>query len=468
MLLSLLLVMAACIPRAQAQQLTRVEFAQVMGNVTKDMKADEVAKLLGKPDDIRTQFDPGGINTSHTTEIWGYGTSGHLTFATLGSIYMTGGRVQYITGGTGEPPDAAMFDEPALRKLLQLIDAPTGRDAHNPLFLIQAVNALQPLGKEKAIAALREYTRVEPPYTFEKDMQVFLILRLLFEVPPNPGYMPRMRVGGPQPSEPADSKLLPLFPLVLADDIPLNMVVGYMLFGAAEPVSNHLDYFQQNGSLRQHPLLPGNDPLSLLATLEKLPQWIYPTNVDKRIYAWYKGLLANQLLQLIDTVYHADMDERGRPMPHGYFDQRCWDKAVKDVAALHIKWDPAKNIYVFADGTALPVIKPPIYERQIWEIPQLGALAQLIIERQNKDTIRLILEHNEYEGIPVPASDIKVYRTGADGKPLAEFHTKISPGAPNGGRSNQSSQIEKLSAGESLHAEITIDGKTTKSAVFTP
>ncbi len=124
-----------------------------------------------------------------------------------------------------------MFDEPALRKLLLLIDAPSGLDAHNPLCLIQAVNALQPLGKEKALAAIREYMRVKPPYTNDEGLQVFFILRLLFEIPPDPGYMPRMAVGGPQPAEPADHKLLPLFPLVLMDDIPLDLVIGYSLGG---------------------------------------------------------------------------------------------------------------------------------------------------------------------------------------------------------------------------------------------
>ncbi len=160
--------------------------------------------------------------------------------------------------------------------------------------------------------------------------------------------------------------------------------------------------FQKNGTLRQHPLVPGNDPLSVLTTLEKSPQWICPGQPGKGEYDWYKGLLATQLLQLIDTVYHVEPNEHGGLMPNSHFDQQVWDKAVKDIAALHIQWDPAKNIYVFADGTSLPVVKPPIYERQIWEIPQLGAQAQLVIERQSKDTILLILQHNEYKASRSP------------------------------------------------------------------
>lgn len=458
-------VMGAFLLHAQGEEPTRAAFAQAMGAVTKDMKADEVVKLLGKPGDIRTEFDPGGIPTYQTTEIWGYGTAGHLSFPTLGCVYMTEGRVQYVFGGKGTPPDPAMFDEAELRKLLRLIDSASGREKHNPLRLIQIVNTLQPLGREKALAAIGEYLRVEPEYTFEKDMQVFLILRLLFEVPADPGFMPRMMVGGPSVAEPRNHKLLPLFPLVLLDDIPLNLVTGYMLAGQAQRVEDHIEYFQKNGEWSGHPLLPSDNPLGVLDMLEHSPQWIYPGKTGSNEYDYAKKFLANQLLRLIDTVYRIEPDEHEDRLPGNHFDQPRWDKIVKDVTALHIKWDAAKNIYVFADGTSLPEIRNPIYMRQIWEIPGLGPAAKLIIERKNKDWIFVILQHNEYQGVFVPESTVKVYCKGSNNKPLAEYHIPFSPG---GDASHQTCQDVKLSADESLQAEITSGDKTTKSAVFTP
>jgi hypothetical protein len=61
------------------------------------MTREEVEAILGKPDDVRTKYDPGGIRRAETEEIWRHGTNGHLTTATLGSIYIDGnGKVQAI------------------------------------------------------------------------------------------------------------------------------------------------------------------------------------------------------------------------------------------------------------------------------------------------------------------------------------------------------------------------------------
>ena len=63
------------------------------------MAAAEVRRLLGPPDDVRTQHDPGGISAADAKEIWRYGTSGHLTTATLGVVCIDEkDRVQYVSG----------------------------------------------------------------------------------------------------------------------------------------------------------------------------------------------------------------------------------------------------------------------------------------------------------------------------------------------------------------------------------
>lgn len=143
---------------------SRVEFARAMANVTKGMTEQEVTALLGKPDDIKTHTDPGGISTSRTREIWRYGTDGHLTFPTLGSVYIDNERkAQYVFGGQGKPPDPELLPEEELCALLRLLDrAPSYQFgySYNPLLIIRIVNALQPLGKEKALAAIEEYLRV--------------------------------------------------------------------------------------------------------------------------------------------------------------------------------------------------------------------------------------------------------------------------------------------------------------------
>ena len=49
---------------------------------------------------------------------------------------------------------------------------------YNPLAVIRVVNALQPLGKDKALAALDEYLRVASDFHSPAREGVFLVLRV--------------------------------------------------------------------------------------------------------------------------------------------------------------------------------------------------------------------------------------------------------------------------------------------------
>ncbi|HWB60294.1 MAG TPA: hypothetical protein VG733_12440, partial [Chthoniobacteraceae bacterium] len=355
---------------AQKETSPRAVFARNMGKVTEGMPAADVEKLLGKPDDIRTDTDPGGIDWAGTTEIWRYGTDGHLTFPTLGSVFMSDGKVQYVFGGSGTPPAAGMFDEAELRRLLRAIDA---INENNPLSLIQAANALQPLGKTKGMAAIAEYLRVRADdiSVHFADINVFLLLRLLFEVPKDTGVMPAMLIGAsggyPQPDGP-NAKLLPLYPLVLVDDIPLNLSTGYTLGGVAQPVREHFDFFAANGVWKGRPLVPSNDPLGALDKLVNSPAWADKDKQPRDSIGAEKHFLAEELLVLIDNAYRIKPDDRGQRLP-GEFSQEKWDRITKVVAALHIHWDATKAIYVLADGTSLPDVKHAFYKRCILDVP---------------------------------------------------------------------------------------------------
>ncbi|HWB58485.1 MAG TPA: hypothetical protein VG733_03295 [Chthoniobacteraceae bacterium] len=470
--LAFMLIMGACVSFAQESHPTRAQFAAAMSKVKEGMSAADAEKLLGKPDDVRTERDPGGLMTYRTSEIWGYGTDGHLSFPTLGCVYISEGAVQYVFGG-GQPPDPAMFDEATLRKLLRLLAATYDDNGRNPLRYIQAVNTLLPLGKEKALALIGEFTRVEsqdqPVPTsydsgFEENLPLFLTLRLLFEVPVDPGYMPRMLIGGSQPMEPKDPKLLPLFPIALVKDIPLVEVISYFGAGEAQPVQDHIDYFRKNGVLRKQPLHPPDDPLAALEQLEHSPQWIFK-EINPGDTNWGRYFLANQLLALVNTVYHIEPEKNGNPLAH--FDAKQWDKIKADVAALHIKWDATKNIYVLADGTTLPEQKKPVYMRQIFDVPSLGADARLVIERQSKETVDIQLYHAGNPGIPTSETTVKIFRDDdPKAQPLANYHIPAYTG--NGNSSSTDDNGATLPAGTPLHVEITSGGKTTKLDPVTP
>jgi hypothetical protein len=147
---------------------------------------------------------------------------------------------------------------------------------YRPRPVIDAVNALVPLGTAGALAAIETYLAGQ---NLEVDPQegLFLVLRILFEVPANPGYQPPMRLGGTSPPPPPAPEMLPHFPLVLIDDVPLLMISGYVLGGDVEPVAAHVRHFRATGTVRARPLAPSGSTASTLAQFQIIYQRAYGT-----------------------------------------------------------------------------------------------------------------------------------------------------------------------------------------------
>jgi len=245
------------------------------------------------------------------------------------------------------------------------------------------------------------------------------------------------------------------------DDIPLNLVISYMLAGCPQPIEQHLEYFRQNGKWREHPLHPSNKPLELLEALQRSPQWILKDPNAGMNYEWQLNHLANQLLELIRTVYFIEPDQFGQRLPGCSFDPQQWKKIVADVEALNIRWNAGRNIYILPDGSSIREVKEPVYMRQIWKIPGLGPRADLIFERMDKDHVMLRLERSDPQRFD---SVVKVHQLGVPGKLLAEYRIPAtdSPG------SSQTSENVFFPAGERVQAELISNGETTISPVFTP
>jgi len=317
---------------------SRSAFTLALSNVKPGMQAAEVMSLLGPPDDIRTQNDPGGISATRTVEVWRYGTSGHLTFATLGTVHIQADRtVQYVFGGAGTPPDGAVFDETELRRLLRLLDAVPSYDAPgDPRALIEVVNALQPLGKARAVAAMQEYLRVASSLDDPGREGTFLVARTLFDVPKDPGYFRSMAVGAPTLAPPKDPRSLPRFPIVIVDDIPFNVVSGYMLAGQAEPPESHLAWCRDHAELRAQPLMPPATPLDTLEQMIGSPStaFLLQTGLDGE----GRRLIFHQGARLLSTALsgglHDDMDA-----------DTAFHTYANEHHAAHVQWNAAKSHY---------------------------------------------------------------------------------------------------------------------------
>ncbi len=373
-------------PASQNLPITRHEFVRAMAKIKRGMSEKDVLAILGKPDDIRTRTDPGGTMYWNAREVWDYGTNGHLTFPTLGCVFINkDGKVGGSVGGEGEPPDPNILPEERLRPILRLLHNEQGYNAahkYNPLHVIQMVNALQPMGKKAALAAIEEYICIHDSRPSWGGAGMFLLLRVLFDVPEDTGLMPGMFVGAPMPPVPENPKDFPRFPILIVDDVPLLLVLGYNGTGIPQGPEKHIKYFRENGQIRKNPLTPTNSPLGLLAAWEKKAGFLYNKEQFRDSGKW---LIANQILNMLDNVYRRETDPYGQKFAPLDRPEEEWKSIVRDVDKLRIHWSREKVSYVFEDGTQLPD-DVKLYRRHIWPLEGLSGEAELTIERQTRIT----------------------------------------------------------------------------------
>jgi hypothetical protein len=226
------------------------------------------------------------------------------------------------------PVEAPAPPSAELATLMPILAASPGLDGRefDPGALIAAVNALQPLGKDRALAVLTEYLRTVPRDDTAAREPVFLILRALFEAPADPGYHPPMRVGAPSPAAPADPKQIPRFPLVIERDVPFLLVTGYVLGGEpqdrkccnetpglrearaaracaceVQDPEDHLAWYAANATMRAAPLSPGSELLGAMRAVLYADGSLYgsdPTDAGR--------MLEHQLQRLVAWPGRAD------------------------------------------------------------------------------------------------------------------------------------------------------------------
>jgi hypothetical protein len=435
---------AGGIPDARAGQTirqSREEFAAAFARIKEGMPAEEVRTLLGEPDDIRTQNDPGGISLTGTREIWGYGTDRHLGFATLGTVTIDSAHhVQYFKGTKGAHELVAQFGEIELRRLLRLVARASlvrlATGDLNPRDTLAAINTLYPMGKKTGVALMAEYLDVSFNWAWTQDEGLFLVMRGLFEPPPVTQGAPETRIAYGRGSfgvvEPgyfrppaiavatwADPKAFPRFPLVIIDDIPLVPTWRVGMGGRPESASAHLQKLEANApGWRQEALKPTDDPLGVFAKLFA----ILPPDAGRNEL---EPIVAYQLLRLVDTVYR---DPAIEAEDFFYPPERAmavFTKATEKVRALKIHWDMKAGCYVFADGTTLPAVVKPSYRRNTIEHHFAGDpdyRLQVFVERKNGQRVDMGIELDDPTGT-APAIQVRLVVAENPEKVLADALT---------------------------------------------
>jgi hypothetical protein len=452
---------------------SRTAFAHAMNKVKEGMPEAEVVALLGKPDAVSTEDRFEVRHISHVREIWRYGVSDPKQAATLGIICIDDQhRAQYISG-QGTPIAEGVFAEPELRRLLAaLYDLPgLNGSFYNPRPVIRAVNLLQPLGKEKALAAIDEFLRVSFRYTDDHAREgVFLLLRTLFEVPDvatvfddkrelKPGLMPPIYGGAPEAL--ADKKLLPRFPIAIEGDIPFLLVVGYNIGGRPQRPEPHVAYFRKFGRLRAKPLSPTARPFDALKAFEKSPRWYFK---GRDAYEWNEDereriLLGNQVMRLLETVFQAEPDSSGQFI--GYESEQDNNRIVAEASKLAIRWDSQDFKYTFLDGRSLPLFDPTRHPEVFWKPAVVGLNVEFYVKRESRRYVCMGLWENSPVGGAVVQGVVRVFNLNAKGSPLYVFKA-------DGTRDLPGTRI-RLDEGAEIQAEIMIAGRQSqRSPVFKP
>ena len=136
---------------------------------------------------------------------------------------------------------------------------------YNPASILIAVNALQPLGKEKALSALQSYLDAlsqDEPYDDNVTNHIFVILRLLFEPYEHGKRFPAPRNFEWQVFQEELQQDWPLNPVELVEGIPFKLFGGGMGFsGQPEHPSSHIEFAKKHCVILSEPLIPKINPL---------------------------------------------------------------------------------------------------------------------------------------------------------------------------------------------------------------
>lgn len=261
----------------------RSRFSAALSEISLGATSSEVLRTLGPPDRVRHTDIDTPVRREGVTAIWYYGVHCDSGFPTWGRVYFAGGEgeltrdmsVVAYYGSQKPSKKLSGLSESQVRHVLGAIGAHIECDAgtFNPRDLIRAVNALQAIGKERALVAIDEFLRVSPEEHAGVSEKVRLILRTLFDIPDRSKEEPVAQFGAYRPMPPPGRKLPLSFPIVVIDDIPLLAVQGYSREGPHPPLENELRTFARQGIIRTDLLRPSSDPWHAYEQALQDPNW---------------------------------------------------------------------------------------------------------------------------------------------------------------------------------------------------
>ena len=242
-----------------------------------------------------------------------------------------------------------MLTVPAIAKPsreLELINRASGWPFANPdgVTLVQAANALQRLGKVRALATLEQYVKLtsEEGYFESRDRNeiVFWIIHLLFEpirtnerIPP-----PAIAVFLVDRESPQAANW-PHDPLAIIGDVPFMVGIQIGMGGMPEPPEDRIAWARRYGVLRDQPLQPSVNPILAAHTLLESRQFQLLVEYHRRTAT---SAIRSQALAMAPSVL--------QPFPAQEHDEpltdRQWAELVAAAQHRAIHWDNEQERFV--------------------------------------------------------------------------------------------------------------------------
>lgn len=351
-----------------SRQISRPEFAIAWKSLPESSSPADVLKRVGPPDDILDEAELLAIGKDGR-EAYAYGTNGHLTFPTLGFVAFTELGPRGIYREIQTPPiNPNLVDEETVRNTLRTLDCGSYRGSSymddDPVEIIRTVNALVPLGKEKAIAVAREYLRILPGGS--RQTRLYDALRTLFYFPNGFGDSGWCDIGyGPTKliPDPETGREFQWDPLIVQQDIPLPLSDMDPL-GNIWQIKDYLDVCEKYGVIRSQPLTP---PDNLLSAYDLLLTSDLPKQAAADSYRGldFKSNIAFDFLQLLETAGFAPYG----PQPTGSNHEGRLSALRPSIEEANVRWDRQTERYVRGDGAGSG--PKPLIRTMIWKVDEL-------------------------------------------------------------------------------------------------
>lgn len=201
----------------------------------------------------------------------------------------------------------------------------------DPRPVIRVTSLLAAAGMAEAIRTLERVAETLSSRPPDEADNLLLLCRVLFVPRRTDEIPPPLRLGAPDPPEPAVRADFPFFPVEVTGDLPFILVIGYQLAGQPEPPDAYLRWCAARAEARA-PLAPVPDPLAVADDLIASDPWR-----RLRPQADHDRMLRRQAWRAVSSVVPMPPDASPEP------GDPAWEEARRRVRSAALEWDDASG-----------------------------------------------------------------------------------------------------------------------------